>query len=129
MYSAVPTKPKILVVDDSGVLLRNVKSLLDDKYDVDIAISGKVALKMILQETPDLIILDYEMPEMNGRETFEAIRHMPGCQKTPIIFLTSVDDRDTILSLMFLKPAGYVLKPVDINKLRETISNALLLHS
>ncbi len=120
-------KPKLLIVDDSGVLLRNVKSLLDDKYDVSIAISGKVALKLIPALQPDLVILDYEMPEMNGKETFDEIRKLPAGAHVPIIYLTSADDRETIMQLMAQKPSGYVLKPVDINRLRESIANALVI--
>ncbi len=119
------TRRKILVVDDSGVMLRHIKEILQSNYDICIAISGKMALKQFEEQHPDLILLDYEMPEMNGKETFEVIRKLPGGEEIPIIYLTSMDDKKTILELMLQKPAGYILKPPNRIKLIESIETAL----
>ena len=59
-------KYTVLLIDDSGLVLRSMKDILQNEYDVKIAISGKLALKMIPEVRPDVILLDYEMPEMNG---------------------------------------------------------------
>lgn len=118
-------KYTILVIDDSGLILRNIKDILQNDYDVKIAVSGKLALKMIPEFKPDVILLDYEMPEMNGSQTFDAIRKLPEGADIPIIYLTSVDDRSVIVELMRKKPTGYLLKPVKQAKLREAIMKAL----
>lgn len=118
-------KRTVLVVDDSGLVLRSIKETLQNKYEVKIAVSGKLALRIIPEFKPDVILLDYEMPDMNGATTFDEIRKIPGAEETPIIFLTSMDDKDTIVELMCKKPSGYLLKPTNANKLQETISKAL----
>lgn len=118
-------KKKILVVDDSPLLLRNIKNILDKEYTVFLATSGKQALNLIPQKQPDLILLDYEMPEMDGRATFEAIKEDEDGKFIPVVFLTSVSDRKTIYSVLQSSPAGYILKPPDKNKLLETIEQVL----
>ena len=114
-----------LLIDDSGLVLRSMKDILQNEYDVKIAISGKLALKMIPEVRPDVILLDYEMPEMNGAEVFDEIRKLPAFVNVPIIFLTSMDDKATIVELMKRKPSGYLLKPTNQIRLYEAIHRAL----
>ena len=118
-------KKKILIVDDTPLMLRNFKAMLEPTYDVILATSGRQALITIPQEEPDLILLDYEMPEMNGREVFEAILDDDDMRHIPVVFLTSVSDRKAVVSILQSKPAGYILKPVDQEKLLGTVQEAL----
>ena len=118
-------KYTVLLIDDSGLVLRSMKDILQNEYDVKIAISGKLALKMIPEVRPDVILLDYEMPEMNGAEVFDEIRKLPAFVNVPIIFLTSMDDKATIVELMKRKPSGYLLKPTNQIRLYEAIHHAL----
>lgn len=118
-------KQKILIVDDTPLMLRNFKAMLDHLYDVVLATSGKQALSTILQEEPDLILLDYEMPGMNGKEVFEAILDDEDMRHIPVVFLTSVSERKTVISILQSKPAGYIIKPVDQEKLLSTIQEVL----
>lgn len=114
-------KRKIMIVDDSALLLRRMKSMLEKYYDICLAKSGEQALKMIPQENPDLILLDYEMEGMDGRCTFEAMKEDEDMRYIPVVFLTSASDRQTIYSVLKSKPDGYILKPADENRIRETI--------
>ena len=118
-------KGHILVVDDSAIVLRNIKGILDKNYSVAVAPSGVHAFMSIGKKMPDLILLDYEMPEMNGRQVFEKLQEEEELKDIPVVFLTSVDSAEIVMSLLTLKPAGYLLKPVDsrllLNKIRETI--------
>lgn len=112
-------KKKILVVDDSGAYLRNVKAWLDGKYQVIPANSGMMAIKYISSNRPDLVLLDYEMPVCDGKQVLEMIRSDSDCANLPVIFLTSKDDKESVLQVMSLKPEGYLLKtmaPEDIVK-------------
>ena len=118
-------KYTVLVIDDSGLVLRSIKELLQIQYDVKIAISGKLALKMIPEIKPDVILLDYEMPGMNGAEVFDEIRKLPEGENVPIIYLTSIDDKDTIVELMRKNPTGYLLKPTNYKKLQLSLCKAL----
>lgn len=103
-------KKKILVVDDSGAMLRNVKAWLEGKYQVILANSGAMAIKYLALNQPDLILLDYEMPVVNGKQVLEMIRGEADFSHIPVIFLTSKGDKESVMEVMDLKPEGYLLK-------------------
>lgn len=104
------TKKKILVVDDSGAMLRNVKGWLEDYYQVSLANSGAMAIKFLSTNRPDLVLLDYEMPVINGKQVLEIIRSESEFSGIPVMFLTSKNDKETINQVLGLKPEGYILK-------------------
>ncbi len=115
----------ILVVDDDFRMLKLIKRYLDDSYDIATAINGKVALKFLETKMTDLILLDYEMPEENGPQVLEKLRNNPVTKEIPVIFLTGINDRKKIQQVLALKPQGYLLKPIDHDKLTEAIENTL----
>lgn len=115
-------KKRILIVDDSAVTLRSVKALLDKEYTVAVATSGERAIKEMKKNPPDLVLLDYEMPVCDGKETFAMIRQDEEIKDIPVVFLTAVADKMHIASVLQLNPAGYLLKPPNTEVLKETIS-------
>lgn len=118
-------KKHILVVDDNAMVLRNIKGILEEKYSVAVAPSGFHALVSAGKKLPDLVLLDYEMPEMNGKEVMQKFQLDDDLKDIPVMFLTSVDTREIVLELLALKPAGYFLKPADsemlLNRIEEII--------
>ncbi|MBQ2982405.1 MAG: response regulator [Lachnospiraceae bacterium] len=116
-------KKKVLVVDDSGAMLRNVKGWLGDKYNVILANSGTMAIKYLATDRPDLVLLDYEMPVIDGRQVLEMIRTETEFRDVPVIFLTSKNDRESILKVMELKPEGYLLKTMEPEKIVKEVDN------
>ena len=116
-------KKKILVVDDSGAVLRNVKEWLQDKYQVIVANSGAMAIKYLAMNRPDLILLDYEMPVCNGKQVLEMIRAESEFSSIPVIFLTGKNDRESVLSVSALKPEGYLLKSMPPAQIVQTIDD------
>ena len=117
------TKKKILVVDDSGAVLRNVKGWLEDRYQVILANSGAMAIKYLTLNKPDLVLLDYEMPVVNGKQVLEMIRTETEFSSVPVIFLTSKNDRESITQVMALKPEGYLLKTMKPEDIVKTIDD------
>ena len=115
----------ILVVDDNAMVLRNIKSILEKNYSVAVAPSGVHAFISIGKKVPDLILLDYEMPEMNGKEVLEKLQATKEYADIPVIFLTSMDNREIVMELLALKPAGYILKPADSGMLLERIEDII----
>lgn len=115
-------KRNILIVDDDLKVLKLMSSYLEDDYNVVIAKSGTSALKYLRKNIPDLILLDYMMPEENGGEVFNNIRFNTSCKTTPIIFLTGVADAQIVREILSLKPQGYILKPVNKETLIKKIS-------
>ena len=114
-------KKSILIVDDSGMYLRMLSGLLSETYEVRMATSGIKALTMLRQKRPDLILLDYEMPMYDGRETMLKIRESEENRDIPIVFVTAVNKIENIKSVLALKPAGYLLKPINKDKLFQSI--------
>ena len=121
----IESKKRILLVDDSGILLRSVKAMLADKYEVAVAVDGQKAIERAKRRKPDLILLDYEMPVMDGKETLEVLRQDDELKDIPVVFLTSVANRDSINSVLQYNPEGYLLKPIDQNRMFETIESIL----
>ena len=113
----------ILLIDDDLMYLKTVQSWLSPKYQITIARSGMQAITYIATHTPDLILLDYEMPITNGPQVMEMIRSEPNSSGIPIIFLTGKSDKESVMSVMALKPQGYMLKSMPKEKILETIDH------
>ncbi len=113
----------ILVIDDDPLMLRVLKKYLSDTYDVATAVNAKAAYKYLEKNTADLILLDYQMPDENGPQTLTKIRENPDTAKIPVIFLTGVKERGKIAEVLALHPQGYMLKPVDREKLLGTLDS------
>ena len=118
-------RKKVLIVDDNATTLRSIKGMLDEKYNVTLANSGMKAMTSIGKNRPDVILLDYEMPICDGRQTLEMIRADEEMSSIPVIFLTGVNDREHIEAVLKLRPAGYMLKPAVPEKLIEAIEKSV----
>ncbi len=116
-------RKKVLVVDDSGAMLRNVKGWLEDKYDVALANSGAQAIRYLSVDRPDLILLDYEMPVANGKQVLEMIRSEMSFQDIPVIFLTSKADKQSVIDVMSLRPEGYLLKTMPPDEIVKSVDD------
>lgn len=103
-------KLKILVVDDSLTVRHSMRQLLEEDYEVALAESGVAAIRTITLNRPDLVLLDYEMPVCDGRQTLEMLRSEEAFSNIPVIFLTGRDDPEVVKALLSLRPAGYLLK-------------------
>ncbi len=119
-------RPRILVVDDATIIHKTIKGYLDSKYEVATAINGNIALRFLKTKKVDLILLDYEMPDMNGPAVLEAVRADPRLASIPIVFLTGINDVEKTKSALALRPQGYLLKPVDKHALLNKINELLL---
>ena len=120
-YAASHHKKKILVVDDSGAMLRSVKGWLEHKYQVILANSGAMAIKYLSTNRPDLILLDYEMPVINGKQVLEMLRAEAEFSTIPVIFLTGKNDKESIQQVLALRPEGYILKSTKPDQIVEMI--------
>lgn len=116
-------KKKILVVDDSGAMLRNVKGWLEEQYQVILANSGAMAIKYLAMNRPDLVLLDYEMPVVDGKQVLEMIRSENEFADIPVIFLTSKGDRESVMKVMSLKPDGYLLKSMEPAQIIQSVND------
>ncbi len=115
----------ILVVDDDRSILKMIKSALEQEYDVTTVLNGRMAEKFLNTKKTDLILLDYEMPLLTGPEVLQRLRKNKETENIPVVFMTGVASRNKIKEVMMLGPQGYLLKPVDMEKLFATLKKIL----
>ena len=115
----------ILVVDDDVNMLKLLRMFLQDTYKVSVVDSGKLALDFVVKHTPDLILLDYMMPLFDGPHVMEILRKREETKHVPILFLTSVSERDKILKCLALNPQGYLIKPISQEELKARVAEVL----
>jgi len=111
----------ILIVDDNLVSLKQISAQLAKNYDVSLAKSGELALQICAREKPDLILLDVEMPGMNGFETLKRLREDPQLKSTPVIFLTGNHDSATEVKCLQSGAMDFITKPANIDILYHRI--------
>jgi len=115
---------KVLVVDDERISLALVKfGLSEQRYEVLEANDGDVALEVLKENKPDLIVLDIQMPKMNGYEFIATLKTIEGCESIPVIVLTSNETMEDVFRLEGAK--GYFVKPVNLEELVEKIKECL----
>lgn len=102
----------ILIVDDTNVNILKAEFILKNEgYTTLKANSGMACIKKLKTNHVDLILLDIEMPEMNGFETLSVIRSDPTTKDIPVIFVTSDKETDIVLKAVKSKVVAYVTKP------------------
>ncbi len=116
-------KKKIMIVDDDRLNVTLLQFGLKDKgFDICVAQDGQEALGVLTKEKPDLIILDIQMPKMNG---FEFMNELNSSHqgKIPVIMLTA---NETMQDIFFMEGVrGYLVKPVNMKVLEEKIAGCL----
>lgn len=103
----------ILLVDNDDEIYNNMKSIIGDRYRVSVAGTELQAMCMLEKDRPDMMFLSYEMPLCEGRIMLEMIRSDEELRKLPVVFLTKIAEKRNIASIIRLKPAGCILKPLD----------------
>lgn len=103
----------ILLVDNDDEIYNNMKSIIGDRYRVSVAGTELQAMRMLEKDRPDMMFLSYEMPLCEGRIMLEMIRSDEELRKLPVVFLTKIAEKRNIASIIRLKPAGCILKPLD----------------
>ncbi len=107
----VGKKDSILAVDDDEMNLFGIRELFGIRYDVRCASSGADALEEIRKSRPDLVLLDFHMPGMDGLEVLQRLRDIEGCENLPVVFLTSDTDADTEAVLFRAGAMDFIAKP------------------
>jgi CheY-like chemotaxis protein/DNA-binding CsgD family transcriptional regulator len=105
-------KYTVLVIDDDTALLKMADELLSGPYTVSLAKSGPEAVELLGKGLmPDIILLDIMMPLMDGYETFEHLRRVPGARDIPVVFLTGLSEAEAELRGLQSGAVDYITKP------------------
>ena len=113
----------ILIVDDDATALRSMKNLLATHYKILVANSGMNAITILAKNKVDLILLDFEMPVVNGPKVLEMIRSDPNTSNIPVMFLTAKGDKRSIMEVLRFKPEKYLLKTMLPKDVLESIDD------
>jgi CheY-like chemotaxis protein len=117
---------KILVVDDSKTILDMISGLLKKLgYDVDVASDGLEALEKVKAIFPDLVILDVNMPKMDGFRVCRLLKFDRNYRSIPIIMLTARDEEENIKTGIKTGADLYLTKPIEPEKLIEAVNRFL----
>jgi putative two-component system response regulator len=120
------TDETILIVEDNDILRDGYQFLLETEgYHVIPARHGQEALQQMIKATPDLILSDISMPEMDGYSFYEAVRARPDLAAIPFIFLTALGERDIVFTSKRLGVEDHLIKPVDRQELVTTVRSRL----
>ena len=120
------SKLTILAVDDSPSMLRSIHFALKNHYKVHTLQKPEKLKTLIMGLKPDLFLLDYNMPVINGFELVKEIREYPDFKETPVVFLTSESSQDHLKEAINLGINDYVVKPFNPKKLREKIAKCMV---
>lgn len=123
------SRKTVLIVDDVLHMRKLINHMLKRNLPVDCfeAKDGKEALSMILIKKPDLVLLDINMPIMDGKEVLKRVKEstIEAVQRTPIIMLTGTTDKSEVMEVLEMGIRGYVVKPINEPRLIELVKGVL----
>src|ERR1041384_1857599 len=115
--------PYILIVDDDADFRLGLRTALEMKgYQVDEAANGEEALAKLAEKPPLLVLLDLQMPVMNGREMLQRMRSTQGLQELPVVIISGFGFE---WEAELMGAQGYIAKPFEREELHQTIANLL----
>lgn len=119
------SRPTILCIDDEPLSIRALESYLSKHYRVSTALSAKQGLELIEQESPDLIIADVLMPDMNGFEMVSKLRQSPESKNIPLIFISALAQLGNVGKSSHTGATQFFSKPVDMSRLLVSIQKLI----
>lgn len=118
-------KKKILAIDDSAIALKQLQNILEREFEFVGVTSGLAGLKRLDNEAFDLVLLDIEMPVMDGFATLTSIRQREKLRELPIIILTGTRHKEKVVKGITSGVAGYIVKPANSEQLLTKIKVTL----
>ena len=116
-------KKTIMIVDDDLTYMLTVREWLSGSYHVKMANNGVQAISQLAKNKVDLVLLDYEMPIANGPQVAAMLKNDTDTDHIPVMFLTSHGEVESVLSVVNLEPADYLLKTIDKDGLLKKLEN------
>jgi DNA-binding NtrC family response regulator len=116
-------RTKVLLIDDEREVRESLAEALKDEYCVTAATSGEEAIEVIKNDTPNVVILDMQLPGINGMETLELIKQID--KSVPVIIISGTSTIHTAVKAQKLGVYDYFDKPFEVNELRASLKNAV----
>ena len=116
---------RILIVDDDDLNRELLATMLSADYEVLEAESGEVAIELASQQVPDMILLDIQMPGIDGYQTCEKLKQDPGSENCPVIFISANESEEEIIRGYEVGAVDYLVKPLKPNEIQQKIRRIL----
>lgn len=116
---------RVLIVDDTGSNVDLLVGMLDDIYDIRVAMDGPGALEAVADEKPDMILLDVMMPGMDGYEVCRRLKENPETRGIPVIFLTAMTGENEEARGLSLGAVDYIAKPFSPELVKSRVNNQI----
>ena len=117
----------VMIVDDAEENVDLLVDALSDFFDLSVAMDGESAVKKVLKNPPDLILLDIMMPQMDGYEVCKILKENPDTRTIPIVFLTALSDEGSEAKGLALGAIDYISKPFNLDLVHSRVTNHLQL--
>jgi DNA-binding response OmpR family regulator len=118
-------RKRILIADDDPAIARMLMKLLEKDYETVVARTGTEAMRLALETEPDLILLDVEMPGMDGFRVAELLKKDPDLTRIPVIFLTARGAAADVVRGIQAGARHYLVKPFKLEEVRAKVQKAL----
>ena len=119
--------PRVLVIEDAPATQRLIEmTLMLEGWDVQVATSGESGLEVAENDTPDLVVLDIALPNMDGWQVLKTLRNSPATAAVPVIVVTAHDTAEARTRSDTATADGFLGKPFDLEVLRRLAKNQLL---
>jgi two-component system sensor histidine kinase/response regulator len=119
------SKAHILIVEDLEENIDVLSASLEDEFEISVAVNGQLALEQIEQHQPDLILLDIQMPLMDGYEVCRHLKSNPATSKIPVMFLTALTEEGAESKGLLLGAVDYIYKPFNPYLVKARVRNQI----
>lgn len=126
MLDAEPERPRLLIAEDDAALAETMRDGLGDDFSIDIAGDGDDAVSLARRGRHDIVVIDAQMPSMDGIDACRALRRDPRTVDLPIIMVTESAEPDQMSAAFDAGVTDYLSKPFSISQLRSRARTCLL---
>ncbi|MBU4222534.1 MAG: response regulator [Euryarchaeota archaeon] len=116
---------KVLVVDDEEVNIKLIEAMLNEEYEIITAQSGNEALNKIIEDKPDIVLLDIMMPQINGYDVCKSIKENDATRFIPVVMCTVLSESEAKIKAIEIGADGYLTKPINRIELLTRIKSLL----
>ncbi len=116
------SRKQMLIVDDNQGLREALKTVFEDEYELTFAASGEEALKRTFQQVPEVVLMDYRMPGLNGVETMSYLKQL--APDSQMVIMSAWDDQESVKRYLGGGAVNFVGKPFDVRNIKQVVGQA-----
>jgi DNA-binding response OmpR family regulator len=128
MPQEIADRPRLLIAEDDAALAETLRDVLEEDFTVDIAADGSEAVARVHDSRPDLVVLDAQMPRLDGFAACRLLRHDPRTVDLPIIMVTGDSQPELAAAAFAAGASDYLARPFSVSQLRARAATCLMRH-